>query len=56
MSLQRDVLRVRVVAAAPADVQAHQLFRDVADRVVDRLDAQVGELAVLGDAISGWTW
>ena len=47
--LQRQVLRVRVVAAAPADVQSHPALGTVADRVVEGLDAQVGPLAVLLD-------
>jgi len=45
---QRQVVLVRTVIAPPADVEADALGRDVSQRVVQRLDAQRGERAVLG--------
>ena len=47
MSLERDVVHVRAVLAAPAGVEADQLARHVLQSVVQRLDAQVGVLVVL---------
>ena len=41
---------MRAVVAAPTDVQADRLPRDVAQRVVERVDAHLGELAVLRNA------
>ena len=35
---KRKIVLVRAVVAAPADVKAHALGRDVAQRVVERLD------------------
>ena len=44
---QRDVVTMRAVVAAPADVQPDLLFRQPAQRVVERLDAQRRVPAVL---------
>ena len=40
---QRDVVRVRALVIAPADVQAHRGGRNVARRVVDRGDVALGD-------------
>ena len=41
---------VRAVVAPPADVKAHAVGRNVSQRVVERLDAKAGELAIVRDA------
>src|SRR5881397_1336106 len=46
---QREIVLVRTVVTAPADVKADALGRNVAQRVVERLDAQRRELPVLRD-------
>ena len=40
--LERQVVGVRPVPGAPAQVVAHAVFRDALERVVDRVDAQPG--------------
>ena len=50
--LQLDVVDVRAVAAAPADVEADQLLGQPLERVVDDLDAELQVLAVLLDGTS----
>ena len=50
MSPQRDVVLVRAVAAAPARVEADRLLGNVAQPVVQRLDAQLRVLAIVVDA------
>src|SRR3989475_6905770 len=47
---QREVVLVRAVGAAPAHVEAHALPRNVAQRVIERLDPQRGEPPVVGPA------
>ena len=46
--LHRHVEGVRSVPAAPADVIARTLRRDAFERVIERVDAQLGPVAVLG--------
>ena len=43
---QRQIRRVRPMPAAPADMVAHALLRNIRQRMVERLDARCGELAV----------
>lgn len=50
---ERDVELVRAVKAAPAAVQRHFLARDVAQRVVEHRDAQLGVVAVFRDGHVG---
>src|SRR5579863_7404719 len=46
--LQWDVVVVRTVKAAPADMEAHLLLRDAAQRMVQRIDPDFGVFAVFG--------
>ncbi len=46
--LERHVEGMRAVPAAPADVIARALFRDAAQRVVERIDAQLRPAPILG--------
>ena len=47
---QRDVVLVRAVITAPAGVKAHPVWRDVAQAVIERVDAQRGILAIFRHA------
>ncbi len=47
---QRQVVLVRAVVAAPADVEPDAVLRDVAQGVVQRVDAHLGVLVVVGSA------
>jgi hypothetical protein len=47
---ERNILRVGVVAASPADVETDTLLGDVADGAIDCLYPHLGELAVVRDA------
>ena len=38
--LERDVVGVRTVVVAPAEVQAHPVGRDRGDRLIDGVDVQ----------------
>src|SRR5262249_7366328 len=48
--LERDVVLMGPMVAAPADVQADALDGNLTKRMIQRLDAQLGELTVVGDA------
>src|SRR5690606_31529177 len=47
--LELDIGRVRAVPGAPADVDANLLLRDALERMVDSVDADLGEVAVVLD-------
>ena len=51
---QRDVVLVRSMVAAPADVQPDLLRGDIAQRVVQRVDAQLANLRYSGTLMSVW--
>src|SRR3970282_3008954 len=51
--LERDVVLVRPVIAAPAGVKAHPLRRNIPERVIERVEAQLGIFAVLRHAHPG---
>ena len=40
---ERDIMRMRALVIAPADVQAHRFRRDVAGGVVDGGDVALGD-------------
>ena len=49
--LERDVGLVRAVPASPADVEAHAVFGDALQRMVERLHLERRPLAVAGDVV-----
>ena len=48
--LEWDVVLVRSMAAAPADMQANLFFWNIAQRMIERLDAQSGIASIVVNA------